>query len=213
MCSAVDTVGGPARYEVEVEFQRSRDDPKTEKISGRFKAINVALMACITKDSVQGMAPAKRCDDGSFHLILVQKCSRMQYLQYLMRTAGKADQFALRNVTMIEACKVSISPSALNRGRAPPGNRWNVDGELLDEERVTLTNMLHSMKIFGCSARNEYIAPKPRFRYGRRWLRRASRNPSSRAHDGEQNGHVDGPASPHTPGGKRLSLDGRSLGG
>lgn len=76
------------RYEVEVEYQKTRDDPTMETVKGKFKAINVALMACITKDSEQGMAPSKRCDDGTFHLIMVKKCSRFQYLRYLIRTAG-----------------------------------------------------------------------------------------------------------------------------
>eukprot|EP00038_Savillea_parva_P030777 m.80209 g.80209 ORF g.80209 m.80209 type:complete len:600 (+) comp9334_c0_seq2:271-2070(+) len=162
-------------YEAEISYQKTRDDPTLTTVKGRYKAINVALMACITKDSEQGMAPSKRCDDGTFHLILVKKCSRLQYLRYLIRTGGTGNQFALPHVDMIEACKVIITASPHNRGWAPPGNRWNVDGELLDDDQVTLTNMLHSMKIYGCSARNELVPPRPGFRYGRRRVKKTGK--------------------------------------
>jgi hypothetical protein len=78
-----------SRYEVEVSYQKTRDDPEMVTVTGKYKAVNVALMACITDVSHQGMAPSKACDDGTFHLILVKKCSRLHFLRYLMRTAGR----------------------------------------------------------------------------------------------------------------------------
>jgi hypothetical protein len=111
------------------------------------------------------------------------------------------DQFNLDAVTFIEACKVVITPAAHNRGCAPPGNRWNVDGEVLNDDRMTLTNMLHSMKIYGCSARNEYVPPKPAFRYGRRWRKKRSRKSPAIGKDGYPL-HMSTPCgAPTTPGG------------
>jgi ceramide kinase len=145
---------GPARYKYSgtVQVLRGRSYPTTVRyvptdatapveVTARFKAVNVALLPCMTEDSKQGIVPGAKADDSTCHLILVKKCSRLKYLQFLTRITQKASQFDLGHVERIRCSEVEIRPSR------QPAN-WNCDGELLDDPSLKVSLVPAALRCF-----------------------------------------------------------------
>ncbi|KAG9339067.1 hypothetical protein JZ751_024095 [Albula glossodonta] len=61
-------------------------------IRGKFLAINAASMSCACPRSPKGLSPAAHLADGTTDLILVRKCSRINFLRHLLRHTTKDDQ-------------------------------------------------------------------------------------------------------------------------
>lgn len=59
---------------------------------GQFLAINAANMSCACPRSPQGLSPAAHLGDGSSDLILIRKCSRFNFLRFLVRHTNQGDQ-------------------------------------------------------------------------------------------------------------------------
>jgi len=69
----------------------SRADPAPRRcagawktIEGEFNAIMAVVMPCRSDRSDSGLAPFAHMADGIIHLIMVKKCSALQYLRFLM---------------------------------------------------------------------------------------------------------------------------------
>ncbi|KAL2102260.1 hypothetical protein ACEWY4_001428 [Coilia grayii] len=62
-------------------------------IRGKFVAINAVSMSCACPRSPKGLSPAAHLSDGTTDLILVHKCSRLDFLRHLLRHTNKNDQF------------------------------------------------------------------------------------------------------------------------
>ncbi|KAK0064292.1 ceramide kinase, partial [Biomphalaria pfeifferi] len=63
------------------------------RVKGRFCAINLVTISCRCALSPTGMSPSSHLGDGCMDLILIQDCSRVQYLRHLIRIPdAKADQ-------------------------------------------------------------------------------------------------------------------------
>lgn len=52
-------------------------------IEGEFNAIMAVVMPCRSDRSDSGLAPFAHMADGIIHLIMVRKCSALQYLRFL----------------------------------------------------------------------------------------------------------------------------------
>lgn len=61
-------------------------------IRGKFLAINAASMSCACPRSPKGLSPSAHLADGTTDLILVRKCSRLDFLSHLLRHTNKDDQ-------------------------------------------------------------------------------------------------------------------------
>uniref|UniRef100_A0A8C3B0M4 Ceramide kinase n=1 Tax=Cyclopterus lumpus TaxID=8103 RepID=A0A8C3B0M4_CYCLU len=61
-------------------------------IRAEFIAINAASMSCACPRSPKGLSPAAHLADGTTDLILVRKCSRLDFLRHLVRHTNKGDQ-------------------------------------------------------------------------------------------------------------------------
>ena len=61
-------------------------------LCGQFLAINAANMSCACPRSPQGLSPAAHLGDGSSDLILIRKCSRFNFLRFLVRHTNQGDQ-------------------------------------------------------------------------------------------------------------------------
>ncbi|XP_077194359.1 ceramide kinase isoform X2 [Paroedura picta] len=72
-------------------------------IKGKFLAINAANMSCACPRSPKGLSPSAHLGDGCADLILVHKCSRFNFLRYLIRHTNEDDQF---NFTFVEAYRI-----------------------------------------------------------------------------------------------------------
>lgn len=73
----------------------SEDEEEWKVIKGKFLAINVVNMCCACPRSPKGLSPAAHLADGSADLILVRKCSRFDFLRYLVRHTNKDDQVCI----------------------------------------------------------------------------------------------------------------------
>ncbi|XP_034018975.1 ceramide kinase isoform X2 [Thalassophryne amazonica] len=62
-------------------------------IQGKFIAINAASMSCACPRSPQGLSPSAHLADGTADLILVRKCSRLDFFRHLFRHTNENDQF------------------------------------------------------------------------------------------------------------------------
>ena len=61
-------------------------------VCGKFLAINATNMSCACPRSPQGLSPAAHLGDGSSDLILIRKCSRFNFLRFLVRHTNQYDQ-------------------------------------------------------------------------------------------------------------------------
>lgn len=61
-------------------------------ICGKFLAINNANMSCACHRSHRGLSPAAHLGDGASDLILIRKCSRFNFLRFLVRHTNHHDQ-------------------------------------------------------------------------------------------------------------------------
>lgn len=72
--------------------------PPTEEVEewkvvcGKFLAINSTNMSCACPRSPRGLSPAAHLGDGSCDLILIRKCSRFNFLRFLVRHTNQCDQ-------------------------------------------------------------------------------------------------------------------------
>ncbi|KAF1372476.1 hypothetical protein PFLUV_G00265810 [Perca fluviatilis] len=85
----------------DTQWEMSEEKEKSDKdgmggwsvIRGKFIAINAASMSCACPRSPQGLSPSAHLADGTTDLILVRKCSRLNFLRHLLRHTNKEDQF------------------------------------------------------------------------------------------------------------------------
>ncbi|KAG7257357.1 hypothetical protein CRUP_029002 [Coryphaenoides rupestris] len=82
--------------------QRRRDEDHHHSgaawrsVRGKFLAINAVSMSCACPRSPQGLSPAAHLADGTTDLILVRKCSRLQFSSdNLLRTHHVKDDHML----------------------------------------------------------------------------------------------------------------------
>ncbi|GAA6233322.1 ceramide kinase-like [Lates japonicus] len=83
------------------QWETSEEKEKSDKdgssgwsvIRGKFIAINAASMSCACPRSPKGLSPSAHLADGTTDLILVRKCSRLDFFRHLLRHTNKEDQF------------------------------------------------------------------------------------------------------------------------
>ncbi|KAK1790534.1 hypothetical protein P4O66_014421 [Electrophorus voltai] len=130
-------------------------------IRGKFLAINAACMSCACPRSPKGLSPSAHLANGTVDLILVHKCSRLDFFRHLLRHTNKDDQFdhpfvevyRVRQFRFTPRCQETASELELELregdgvGRArffsqicrkhpacgcmPTHSCWNCDGEIL----------------------------------------------------------------------------------
>lgn len=61
-------------------------------VCGKFLAINATNMSCACPRTPRGLSPAAHLGDGSSDLILIRKCSRFNFLRFLVRHTNQCDQ-------------------------------------------------------------------------------------------------------------------------
>uniref|UniRef100_A0A8D0DE68 Ceramide kinase C-terminal domain-containing protein n=1 Tax=Sander lucioperca TaxID=283035 RepID=A0A8D0DE68_SANLU len=132
-------------------------------IRGKFIAINAASMSCACPRSPQGLSPSAHLADGTTDLILVRKCSRLNFLRHLLRHTNKEDQFDHSFVEVHRVRKFRFQPRQhelvsledLSDGPKKTGfspicsaqttcnystshSSWNCDGEILPHAAIQL---------------------------------------------------------------------------
>lgn len=79
-------------------------------LSGEFMAINAACISCACPRSPKGLSPSAHLADGTIDLILVRKCSRIDFFKHLLRHTNKDDQFDHVFVEVHRVKKFSFQP-------------------------------------------------------------------------------------------------------
>uniref|UniRef100_A0A8B9HGB3 Ceramide kinase C-terminal domain-containing protein n=1 Tax=Astyanax mexicanus TaxID=7994 RepID=A0A8B9HGB3_ASTMX len=133
-------------------------------IRGKFLAINAACMSCACPRSPKGLSPSAHLADGTADLILVRKCSRIDFLRHLLRHTNKDDQFDHPFVEVYRVRQFRFTPryqetdSELELrevgagsskhfftqicrehpacGCTPTQSSWNCDGEILPHAAI-----------------------------------------------------------------------------
>lgn len=151
-------------------FSKERTPTKTVALNEtkKYKSINVCLVRCSTNDCKQGLAPDAKLGDGRIHLVLVEKCSRVKFLKFLINMM-KGSHYGMDNVENIVCKEAVLTPAtALKTKRAlsfgkqsgkqspPPGSprarrshSWSVDGELLDGASLSISVIPRALHMFG----------------------------------------------------------------
>lgn len=83
----------------------SEGEEEWKVIKGKFLAINAVNMSCACPRSPKGLSPAAHLADGSADLILVRKCSRFDFLRYLVRHTNQDDQVCIPFDSIHQRCK------------------------------------------------------------------------------------------------------------
>ncbi|XP_061430072.1 ceramide kinase [Lethenteron reissneri] len=79
-------------------------------LEGEFVAVNVACMSCACPKSPQGLSPAAHLADGAADLIVVRKCSRLEFTRFLLRHTNKRDQFDFPFVEVYRVTELKFKP-------------------------------------------------------------------------------------------------------
>ncbi|KAG2460266.1 CERK1 kinase, partial [Polypterus senegalus] len=164
---------GPARY----DFSDFEGEWKYAK--GKFLAINAACMSCACPRSPKGLSPAAHLADGTTDLIIVRKCSRLNFLRHLLRHTNKDDQFNLSFVEVHRVKKFKFTPKHLENESSdikdagkkifdricqdhsaccstPVNSNWNCDGEILDHAEIEVRVHCQLIKLFARGIEEEF---------------------------------------------------------
>ncbi|KAM8973802.1 ceramide kinase isoform 2-T2 [Pelodytes ibericus] len=143
-------------------------------IKGKFMAINAANMSCACPRSPKGLSPSAHLADGAADLILVRKCSRLQFLRHLIRHTNNEDQFDFPFVEVYRVKTLQFTPKHFEEEDAEStdlrisgkknfaqictdhpscgcnvvNSIWNVDGETLDQTAIEMRVHCQLIKLF-----------------------------------------------------------------
>ncbi|XP_050756237.1 ceramide kinase isoform X2 [Gymnogyps californianus] len=147
------------------------DEEEWKVIKGKFLAINAVNMSCACPRSPKGLSPAAHLADGSADLILVRKCSRFDFLRYLVRHTNQDDQFdfSFVDVYRVKSFQFTSKLSEDNESNVTDigkkrfgqfcrdhpacccniaNSTWNCDGETLDSSAIEVRVHCQLMKLF-----------------------------------------------------------------
>nr|XP_057934030.1 ceramide kinase isoform X2 [Doryrhamphus excisus] len=140
------------------------------EIRGKFIAINAATMSCASPRSPKGLSPSAHLADGTADLILVRKCSRLDFFKHLLRHTNKDDQFDHSFVEVHRVRKFRFQPryqetmsleDLKKLGLSPVGSRtstyqydsyacshWTCDGEILPHAAIQVSVQCQLITLF-----------------------------------------------------------------
>ncbi|XP_035528790.1 ceramide kinase [Morone saxatilis] len=163
------------QWEMSEEKEKSDKDGSSgwSVIRGRFIAINAASMSCACPRSPKGLSPSAHLADGTTDLILVRKCSRLDFLRHLLRHTNKEDQFDHSFVEVHRVSKFRFQPrhhelvslEDLNESPKKTGfspicsaqttcnystahSSWNCDGEILSHAAIQVSVQCQLIRLF-----------------------------------------------------------------
>lgn len=140
-------------------------------VCGKFLAINATNMSCACPRTPRGLSPAAHLGDGSSDLILIRKCSRFNFLRFLVRHTNQCDQFDFAFVEVYRVKKFQFLSKHMEdedsdlkeRGKArfgpvcsdsPPcccpvsNSSWNCDGEVLSSSSIEVRVHCQLVRLF-----------------------------------------------------------------
>lgn len=139
-------------------------------VRDRFVAINSFLISCRCTKSPIGPAPYAHLGNGFSDLIIVRECSRLKFLQHLLRCASYDDHFDFDFVETVRVSEFSFTELPIDSSSAIPDTNehltnelipWNCDGEPIYCPSVHCKVHKQIIKLFasGISSAGEIIRP------------------------------------------------------
>ncbi|XP_072286690.1 ceramide kinase-like isoform X3 [Pyxicephalus adspersus] len=140
-----------------------------KSVTGSFVALNITGMSSACPKSHDGLSPTAHLADGTADLIMVQKCSTLQFLKHLSRHTNSKDQFALPNVKVHRIHAMRFTPEQLEDeetvrrqkrlfvcpcGEETVTSTWNCDGEILDCAQLSIRVHHQLIQIFARGIEN-----------------------------------------------------------
>ncbi|KAM6214947.1 ceramide kinase [Rhynchocyon petersi] len=177
-CRAGCSVCRQSRQQLEEERKKSlyglentEDVEEWKVVCGKFLAINVTNMSCACPRSPGGLSPAAHLGDGSSDLILIRKCSRFNFLRFLVRHTNQQDQFDFTFVEVYRVRKFQFTSKSLEDEDSdlreggkkrfgqlcshhpacccPVSNSsWNCDGEVLSSPAIEVRTHCQLVRLF-----------------------------------------------------------------
>uniref|UniRef100_T1IWA5 DAGKc domain-containing protein n=1 Tax=Strigamia maritima TaxID=126957 RepID=T1IWA5_STRMM len=135
-------------------------------IRGRFLGINTVTLSCACGLTKQGVSPSAHLGDGCTDIVVVQKCSRINYLRFLMRMAlHHDDPFNLDFVRVYRAREFQFRPTTMlddeigsdNSFRPVRSSMWNCDGELVVEPAIHVKVYCQLIRLFARGIEADYF--------------------------------------------------------
>ena len=109
-----------------------QDDGRWVTDTDDFVAIKLLLPTCRSNKSPKGVAPFNHLCDGTALLVLVRRCNQLQYAQFLFELSQVgACKGRFPFVDLIDVTAMQVEPIGEE-------SSWNVDGELLEDNRVSV---------------------------------------------------------------------------
>ncbi len=109
-----------------------QDPTKWVHTTDDFVAIKLLLPTCRSNKSPKGVAPYNHLCDGKALLVLVRRCNQLQYAQFLFELSQVgACRGRFPFVDIVDVVAMRVEPQGEE-------SSWNVDGELLDDTRVSV---------------------------------------------------------------------------
>ncbi|CAI9715932.1 ceramide kinase-like isoform X1 [Octopus vulgaris] len=139
---------------------------KWHTIRGDFIGVNAVTMSCRCAMSPEGVSPACHLGDGCTDLILVKRCSRLNYLHHLYRCRDRqSDQFdfdfvqvhrvkefqfrPLEDEFELEAGEVNCRQQLFrSNSKSSHNSVWNCDGEVIGSPSVHVQVHCQLVKLF-----------------------------------------------------------------
>ncbi|KAL7370667.1 hypothetical protein ABVT39_007285 [Epinephelus coioides] len=169
----------PSSKDTQWEMSEEKEKPDKDGssgwsvIRGKFIAINAASMSCACPRSPKGLSPSAHLADGTTDLILVRKCSRLDFLRHLLRHTNKEDQFDHSFVEVHRVRKFRFQPrqhelvsledlseTPKKTGFSPicstqttcnystSHSSWNCDGEILPHAAIQVSVQCQLIRLF-----------------------------------------------------------------
>ncbi|XP_070785292.1 ceramide kinase [Enoplosus armatus] len=161
------------QWEMSEEKESDKGTTGWSVIHGKFIAINAASMSCACPRSPKGLSPSAHLADGTTDLILVRKCSRLDFLKHLLRHTNKEDQFDHSFVEVHRVRKFRFKPrrhelvsledlseTPKKTGFSPicsaqttcnystAHSSWNCDGEILPHAAIQVSVQCQLIRLF-----------------------------------------------------------------
>ncbi|KAG9510113.1 Ceramide kinase, partial [Fragariocoptes setiger] len=116
---------------------------------GSFIGINACVMACRCPQTKIGLSPGAHLGNGCLDLILVKRCSRAEYLNFLARTAGATKKSAPQRQPSSHPHSRYESSSGIENHDALKTSVWNADGELVEKAAIRVKVNRQLLQVFG----------------------------------------------------------------
>ncbi len=114
-------------------------------IEDDFAGVMLVIMPCRSDKSAAGVARYGHLSDGNIHLVLVRRCSRLQYLRFLLTLSSTGLEPGSHHggyVEVIPAVAVRVEPGGVQE------SLWNIDGELMNCAAITAETHRGAIDVF-----------------------------------------------------------------